>query len=389
METSRKTSFDNAKRVIVKVGSNVLTEDNGLNLNVVRSISRQICRLIDRGLEVILVTSGAMSAGIRKIGLSRRPDEIPRRQAVSAVGQASLIMEYENAFERYGTKVAQILLTSEDLSNRKRYLNARNTLNTLLAWQVVPVINENDTVTIESIKFGDNDNLAAMITLLLDADILIILSDIDGLFTKDPRTHTDAELIPMVTAFRKNLEKSASAIPGSLGTGGMLSKIKAAKKVTAAGVPMVVANGNIPDILEKLFNAESFGTFFMPQSERLASRKCWIGYSLKPEGGIIIDGGAATAVLKRGKSLLASGVVGVEGDFGQGAPVEFKTINNDVLGTGLVNYSSGDIRKIMGLQSQKISEKLGQKPYDEVIHRDNLVITAEKDKRHQEASHDD
>lgn len=389
METSRKTSFDNAKRVIVKVGSNVLTEDNGLNLNVVRSISRQICRLIDRGLEVILVTSGAMSAGIRKIGLSRRPDEIPRRQAVSAVGQASLIMEYENAFERYGTKVAQILLTSEDLSNRKRYLNARNTLNTLLAWQVVPVINENDTVTIESIKFGDNDNLAAMITLLLDADILIILSDIDGLFTKDPRTHAEAELIPMVTAFRKNLEKSASAIPGSLGTGGMLSKIKAAKKVTAAGVPMVVANGNIPDILEKLFNAESFGTFFMPQSERLASRKCWIGYSLKPEGGIIIDDGAATAVLKRGKSLLASGIVGVEGDFGQGAPVEFKTIKNDVLGTGLVNYSSGDIRKIMGLQSQKISEKLGQKPYDEVIHRDNLVITAEKDKRHQEAHHDD
>ncbi len=389
METGRKTSFDNAKRVVVKVGSNVLTEDNGLNLNVVRSISRQICRLIDRGLEVILVTSGAMSAGIRKIGLSKRPDEIPRRQAVSAVGQATLIMEYESAFERYGAKVAQILLTSEDLSNRRRYLNARNTLNTLLAWQVVPVINENDTVTIESIKFGDNDNLAAMIALLLDADILVILSDIDGLFTKDPRTHADAELIPTVTAFRKTIERAASAIPGSLGTGGMLSKIKAAKKVTAAGVPMVVANGKIPDILEKLFNAESYGTFFMPQSERLASRKCWIGYSLKPEGCIIIDDGAATAVLKRGKSLLASGIVGVEGDFGQGAPVEFKTVVNDVLGTGLVNYSSGDIRKIMGLQSQRIAEKLGQKPYDEVIHRDNLVITTGKNKRHQEALHDD
>jgi glutamate 5-kinase len=377
MKTDRKTSFDNAKRVIVKVGSNVLTEDSGLALNVVRSISRQICRLIDRGLEVILVTSGAMSAGLRKIGLSKRPDEIPKRQAVSAVGQASLIMEYENAFERYGNKVAQILLTSDDLNNRKRYLNARNTLYTLLSWQVVPIINENDTVAIESIKFGDNDNLAAMIALLMDADILIILSDIDGLYAKDPRSNPDAELIPMITAFNKGLEKIAGDIPGSLGTGGMLSKIKAAKKVTAAGVPMVIANGNVPDILEKLFDGGNYGTFFVPQAERLSSRKCWIGYSLKPEGVIVIDHGAATAVLKRGKSLLSSGIVDVEGSFGIGAPVEFKTAESDILGTGLVNYSAADIRKIMGLQSRQIQERLGEKPYDEVIHRDNLVITTE------------
>jgi len=377
MKTDRKTSFDNAKRVIVKVGSNVLTENSGLDLNVVRSISRQICRLIDRGLEVILVTSGAMSAGIRKIGLSKRPDEIPKRQAVSAVGQASLIMEYENAFERYGNKVAQILLTSEDLNNRKRYLNARNTLYTLLSWQVVPIINENDTVAIESIKFGDNDNLAAMIALLMDADILIILSDIDGLYAKDPRSNPDAELIPTVTTFKKSLEKVAGDIPGSLGTGGMLSKIKAAKKVTSAGVPMVIANGNVPDILEKLFDGGSYGTFFVPQADRLPSRKCWIGYSLKPEGVIVIDQGAATAVLKRGKSLLSSGIIGVEGDFGIGAPVEFKTAESDILGTGLVNYSAADIRKIMGLQSRQIQERLGEKPFDEVIHRDNLVITTE------------
>ena len=377
MKTDRKTSFDNAKRVIVKVGSNVLTENSGLDLNVVRSISRQICRLIDRGLEVILVTSGAMAAGIRKIGLAKRPDEIPKRQAVSAVGQASLIMEYENAFDRYGNKVAQILLTSDDLNNRKRYLNARNTLYTLLSWQVVPIINENDTVAIESIKFGDNDNLAAMIALLMDADILIILSDIDGLYAKDPRSNPDAELIPTVTTFKKSLEKVAGDIPGSLGTGGMLSKIKAAKKVTAAGVPMVIANGNVPDILEKLFDGGSYGTFFVPQAERLPSRKCWIGYSLKPEGVIVIDQGAATAVLKRGKSLLSSGIVGVEGDFGIGAPVEFKTAESDILGTGLVNYSASDIRKIMGLQSRQIQDRLGEKPFDEVIHRDNLVITTE------------
>lgn len=377
MITDRKTSFDNARRVIVKVGSNVLTEDTGLDLNVVRSISRQICRLIDRGLEVILVTSGAMAAGIRKIGLAKRPDEIPKRQAVSAVGQASLIMEYENAFERYGNKVAQILLTSDDLNNRKRYLNARNTLYTLLSWQVIPIINENDTIAVESIKFGDNDNLAAMIALLMDADILIILSDIDGLYAKDPRIHPDAELIPTVTTFKKSLEKVAGENPGSLGTGGMLSKIKAAKKVTSAGVPMVIANGNIPDILDKLFDGADFGTFFVPQSERLPSRKCWIGYSLKPEGVIIIDQGAATAVLKRGKSLLSSGIVEVIGDFGIGAPVEFKTAHSEALGTGLVNYSAADIRKIMGLQSRHILERLGEKPYDEVIHRDNLVITTE------------
>jgi glutamate 5-kinase len=383
MITDRKTSFDNARRVIVKVGSNVLTEEAGLDLNVVRSMSRQICRLIDRGLEVILVTSGAMSAGMRKIGLSKRPDEIPKRQAVSAVGQASLIMEYENAFERFGNKVAQILLTSDDLNNRKRYLNARNTLYTLLSWQVVPIINENDTIAVESIKFGDNDNLAAMIALLMDADLLIILSDIDGLYAKDPRIHPDAELIRTVTTFRKSIEKAAGENPGSLGTGGMGTKIKAAKKVTAAGVPMVIANGNIPDILEKLFDGADYGTFFVPQSERLPSRKCWIGYSLKPQGTILIDQGAATAVMKRGKSLLSSGIVGVVGEFGIGDPVEFKTADSDVLGTGLVNYSAADIRKIMGLQSRQIQERLGEKPYDEVIHRDNLVITTEKGASHE------
>jgi glutamate 5-kinase len=286
-------------------------------------------------------------------------------------------MEYENAFERYGNKVAQILLTSDDLNNRKRYLNARNTLYTLLSWQVVPIINENDTIAIESIKFGDNDNLAAMIALLMDADILIILSDIDGLYAKDPRSNPDAELIPTVTAYKKSLEKVAGDLPGSLGTGGMLSKIKAAKKVTAAGVPMVIANGNVPDILEKLFDGGAYGTFFVPQAERLPSRKCWIGYSLKPEGVIVIDQGAAMAVLKRGKSLLASGIVGIEGEFGIGAPVEFKTAESDILGTGLVNYSAADIRKIMGLQSRQIQERLGEKPFDEVIHRDNLVITTE------------
>ena len=374
MRQDRKTAFENARRVVVKVGSNVLTKDSGLNLAVVRSLSRQISRLIDDGRQVILVSSGAMASGLKKMGLARRPDEIPRRQAVSAVGQAGLIMEYEKAFERHGKKVAQVLLTSEDLNNRVRYLNARNTLYTLLSWGVVPILNENDTVMVEEIKFGDNDNLAAVITLQMDADILVNLTDIEGLFTRDPRTFPGAELIAEVTTIKKEIETLASDIPGALGSGGMLSKIRAARKVTAAGIPMVIASGLKQRILDGLFSGRAHGTFFVPKKQRLASRKCWIGYTLKPKGTIFVDAGAADAVLRRGKSLLPSGVVSVDGDFDVGAPVSVGT-DSGLLGTGLVNYSASEIRKIMGLKTSQIKNRLGAKPYDEVIHRDNLAIT--------------
>jgi len=368
-----------AKRVVVKVGSNVLTEDNGLNLKAIRSIARQICRLIENGLEVILVSSGAMASGVKKIGLTARPDELPKRQAVAAIGQAGLMMEYEKAFDRYHRKVAQILLTSEDLSNRKRYLNARNTLYTLLSWKVVPIINENDTVWIEEIKLGDNDNLAAMITLLMDADVLINLTDIDGLYTKDPRTYPEAELIVTVSAISQETERMAGDIPGALGTGGMISKIKAARKVNSAGVPMVIAKGDRPNILLKLFAGHKQGTYFIPRKQKLASRKCWIAFSLKPKGVIKIDDGAMKAILKNGKSLLPSGIIAVQDDFGVGAPVEFRNRNDEILGIGLVNYSSTEIQKIMGLKSNHIMQVLGHKSYDEVIHRDNLAITARCD----------
>jgi len=377
MKNNRKSIFNNAKRLVVKVGSNVLTEDHGLNLKAIRSISRQICRLIDSGLEVILISSGAMASGVKKVGLDKRPDEIPKRQAIAAVGQAGLIMEYEKAFARYHKKVAQILLTGDDLNNRRRYLNARNTLCMLLSWKVVPIINENDTVMIDEIQFGDNDNLAAMITLLMDADILVNLTDIDGLYTKNPRKYPDAELIPLVSTIRENIVKVAGDIPGPLGTGGMLSKINAARKVTASGIPMVIANGGKPDILLKLFSGKEIGTFFVSKKKKLKSRKCWIAFTLKPKGAIRIDDGAAAAILNRGKSLLPSGIVHVEGEFNVGAPVEFKNGDNETLGTGLVNYSSDDIRKIMGLKSSQIKKILGHKPYDDVIHRDNLAITSE------------
>ncbi len=375
MNEQHRSSFNQAKRIVVKIGSNVLTQDQGLNRGVVKSISMQIGGLIDKGLEVILVSSGAMACGVKKIGLSKRPDEIPQRQAAAAVGQAGLMNEYEQAFGINSKKVAQILLTRADLSDRKRYLNARNTLNTLLSWDVIPIINENDTVAVEEIKFGDNDNLSAMITTLMDADLLINLTDIDGLYTKDPRTHSDADLIPEVSVIDRAIEKLASDIPGALGTGGMLSKIKAAAKVCAAGIPMIIANGNKPDILTALFSGKKQGTLFIPKKEKLSGRKCWIAFSLKPEGTIKIDKGAALAILSKGKSLLPSGITDVEGKFGTGAAVEFADNNETVLGIGLVNYSASDIRKIKGLKSGQIKDCLGYKPYDEVIHRDNLAIT--------------
>ena len=291
MNQLRKKCIKGAKRIVIKVGSNVLTEENGLNLSSIRSISSQICSLISGGMEVLLVSSGAMASGIRKVGLPKRPDEIPRRQAVAAVGQAGLIMAYEKAFERHKIKVAQILLTNEDLASRQRYLNARNTLNTLLAWQIVPIINENDTVMTEEIQFGDNDTLAASITLLMDADLLVNLTDIDGLYNKDPRAHDDAVMIPVVSMIDKQVERIASAIPGALGRGGMQSKIKAAKRLNTAGVPMIIANGLRHGILKKLFAGKDHGTFFIPRNEKLASRKRWIGFNLKPQGAVFLDDG--------------------------------------------------------------------------------------------------
>jgi glutamate 5-kinase len=365
-----------AKRIVVKVGSNVLTARNGLNTVVIDALTHQICHLIDDGRQVLLVSSGAMAAGMKTLRLDRRPESIPNRQAIAAVGQSGLMHTYEQKFARYGKHVAQILLTSEDLNIRKRYLNARNALNTLLSWRVVPIINENDTIMVEEIKLGDNDNLSAMIALLMDADALINLTDIGGLFTKDPRSEPDAVLIPEVTTIGKRIESYAGGIAGALGTGGMQSKIRAAKKLTAAGVPMVIAQGDKTDILLRLTRGERHGTYFVPNTRKLNRRKCWIAYTLKPRGALNLDEGAAQAIVKKGKSLLPSGIVAVEGNFSHGAAVVFKDRSGRELGVGLINYSAAETRAIMGLQTSQIAGRLGAKPYDEVVHRNNLVITA-------------
>ncbi len=377
MKRNRKKKSNAIRRAVVKVGSNVLTAQAGLNIDAISSISSQICRLLDQGIQIILVSSGAMASGMKKMGFPKRPEAIPKRQAISAIGQAGLIREWEKAFARFDRKVAQILLTSDDLVSRKRYLNARNTMNTLLEWQVVPIINENDTIMVEEIKLGDNDNLAAMISLLLDADIFINLTDIDGLYDKDPRVFPDAQLIPRVATYSRSIEKYAGDIPGALGTGGMLSKIKAARKVTASGIPMVIAKGYRPDILIRLAAGEPHGTYFVPREQKLNRKKCWIGYTVNPQGTIKVDAGAAKALMNNGKSLLPSGIVDVQGQFPVGAAVAVVTEERRLIGNGLVNYNAEEIRIIMGLKTSQIKARLGQKTYDEVIHRDNLVITGE------------
>ncbi|MFH0845547.1 MAG: glutamate 5-kinase, partial [Pseudomonadota bacterium] len=326
-------------------------------------------------IEVILVSSGAIAAGLKKTGLAKRPQSISHQQALAAIGQSTLMMAYERAFGRYGQKVAQILVTRDDLNHRGRYLNARNTIFTLLSWKIVPIINENDTVVVEEIKFGDNDNLSAMITNLTESHLLVNLTNIDGLFDKDPRIHQDASLIHVIEKMNKEIMTFASAIPGFLGTGGMASKIKAAQKVTVGGVPAIIANGLKKGILKKIFSGREEGTLFLPQDTAIPSRKHWIAFAMAKKGEIVIDRGAERALIENCKSLLPSGIREVRGRFNMGDSVGLVNEDNQELAVGIVNYHSGDVKKIMGLKSSEIESRLGYKHDDEVIHRDNLVIT--------------
>ena len=374
MEKIRKDLLKQVKRIVSKVGSGVLTSAGGLNMTVIDDLTTEICTLKKEGFEVLLVSSGAIASGLKKIGMSKRPQSVSQQQAMAAVGQSSLIMAYEDAFERHGHKVAQILLTRDDLTHRRRYLNARNTLFTLLSWNIVPIINENDTVVVDEIKFGDNDNLSAMVTNLTESQLLINLTDIDGLFDKDPRNHDDAKLIDVVEKADRKIMRYASSIPGFLGTGGMASKIKAARKVALRGVPAIIANGLKPGILDLIFSGKEEGTLFLPGETTLCSRKHWIAFTKSPKGEIVIDRGAERAILKKGKSLLPSGMVEVRGRFSLGNSVLLLNEAGDQIAVGMVNYHSGDIRKIMGAKSAEIESRLGFKHDDEVIHRDNLVL---------------
>ena len=373
----RQHYLSKAKRVVLKLGSAVLTGADGLNQPLIQRLVGEIGRLSSGDREFILVSSGAIAAGCRKLGLASRPAGMPQAQAVAAAGQSVMMHVYEEAFAELGLKVAQILLTHDDLESRQRFLNARNTLFTLLQWQVVPIINENDTVATDELKFGDNDNLAALICNLVGADLLIILTDIDGLYDQDPREHPDAKLVPLVESFDAELEKAASGKAGALGRGGMGSKLQAARKAAAAGLPTIIANGLTPGVLKKIFAGEEVGTIFLPQAQKLKSRQYWLAYNVNPKGAILLDKGAWEALTKRHKSLLPAGIVAVFGGFGKGAAVQLMDPEGRPFAIGLTNYSARDIARIQGRQTKEIEQFLGQKGYDEVIHRDNLVIFPE------------
>lgn len=363
-----------ARRVVVKIGSAVLAgTDGGLDRARIDALVDEIAAQHAAGREMIVVTSGAVAAGVVRLGLAQRPKLIPQKQAAAAVGQIGVMSAYEAAFARHQLKVAQVLLTQDDLNSRRRYLNAKHAMMTLLEWRVIPVVNENDTVVVEEIKLGDNDNLSALTAILLDADLLVILSDIDGLHTADPRTNPDARLVPLVDAVTPAVEAMAG-VGGPLGTGGMATKLGAAKKVCASGIAAIVADGRRPGVIGSvLAGAPDVGTFFRPVADRLASRKRWIAYTLKPAGALVVDDGARRALVEQGRSLLPSGLREVRGAFGVGACVQCFDLGGREIARGLTSYGAAELEKIAGRHSRDIESLLGYSRGDEVIHRNDLV----------------
>lgn len=371
----RQTLFDKARRIVVKVGSAVLTDQNGIAEEVVENIVREICFLHNSGREVILVSSGAVAAGIKKISYNQNSKlGIKEKQALAAIGQSSLMQTYEKYFSSFNLNTAQVLLTHSDLALRDRYLNVRNTLLTLFKFNVIPVINENDTVSVQELRFGDNDTLGAYICNLIEADMFICLTDVIGLYSGNPETDHAAQPVYTITEITPEVESWVNNVKSALGTGGMESKIKAAKIVSSGGGSSFIGPGKEKEILQKLFSGQMVGTFFLPCKDRIQSRKRWIATVLKPQGVLILDAGACSALCDRGKSLLPSGVMEIKGSFGVGDPVHCRDENGKVIAIGLINYSSEDTHKIKGKHSSKIEEILGYKDNDEVMHRDNLVI---------------
>ncbi|MCL4536994.1 MAG: glutamate 5-kinase [Nitrospirae bacterium] len=362
-------------RIVVKIGSNILTDrKGGLNQKRIYSIAKDISDVCKADYEIVIVSSGAVAAGMKKLGLKEKPKDIQLKQAAAAVGQSSLMWAYEKSFGDFGKKVAQVLLTRDDFSERGRYLNSKNTLITLLSYGIIPVINENDTVATDEIKFGDNDHLAALVSGMIDAERLVILSDVEGLYSSDPNKNPDAEIIHFVSEIAPEFEAMAGGAGSAVGTGGMYSKILAAKKAVSYGIKVNIISGRKKGLTVSLLKGIHHGTEFKPQTKKIPSRKGWIAYAIKPRGSLVIDDGAVNAILKAGKSLLPSGIVRVEGVFDTGDAVYCIDLRGDRIAKGIVNYSSQDIERMKGRKTSEIEAILGYKYSDEVIHRDNLVL---------------
>ena len=363
-------------RVVVKVGTRLLAGPTGrLNRDYIESLVKQLTDLHRKGNEVILVSSGAIGAGMGRLGMERRPGSIPEKQAVAAVGQGLLVQTYEKLFSVHGLTVAQVLLTRMDLVNRRRYINARNTICCLLNWGVIPVINENDTVSVEEIKFGDNDQLSALVAGLIDARLLVILTNIDGFYSSNPRKDPGARLIPVVDEITPQLKSYAGLSGDDLATGGMITKLLAAEIATNSGIGVYIADGTAPDILGRIISGEQVGTYFIPQKHYLSHRKRWIAFGQVVKGSVTIDKGAERALCREGKSLLPVGVIEVDGSFETGDLISMLDMEGAELGRGLTNFSSSELTRIKKHSSSDISDILGEgdEP-EEVIHRDNMVI---------------
>ena len=365
-----------ANVAVVKVGTNVLTDSAGrLDRPRIQSLADQLARIRAQNRQVVLVSSGAIGAGVGKLALGRWPTELPQLQACAAVGQTALMQLYQEALAPHGIHPAQILLTAGDFDSRARYLNVRHTIRTLFEYGCLPIINENDTVSVAEIKFGDNDHLAAMVTNLLRAPLLVLLTNVDGLYADDPRTNPDAKLQATVPYIDDGITGMAGTSKSQLGTGGMKSKLKAARLATAAGESVIMANGSLDNILDRIFAGEPVGTLFLPHGEGVPSWKRWLGFTARPRGSLCLDAGARRAVVEKGRSLLPVGVARVEGEFGKGDVVSICDLEGQEIARGLSNYSSHDAARIRGLQTEQVKETLGAVPYAELVHRDNLVLT--------------
>jgi glutamate 5-kinase len=364
------------KRVVVKIGSSLVASSNGgLRLDRIKRLTEEFGVLQTQNRQLVLVSSGAIVAGISHLALKTYPQEVPLLQAAAAVGQSRLLHAYEMAFEESGHKIAQILLTHQDLADRRRFLNARHTLTTLLQLGVIPIINENDTVATEEIRFGDNDALAGQIAHLIDADLLVILSDVNGLYEADPYLNPSAKLIPLVSTITKKIENLAGASRTQSSRGGMVTKIQAAKQAGRFGVPTLLLNGETPHALGQALEGNPSGTFFVSKQSSLNTRKQWIAFTLRPKGEVMLDDGAVAALALRGKSLLASGILNIKGTFLTGDPISCTTQEGIIFAQGLSNYSAETLHRIKGKQTSEIRQLLGALEYEEVIHRDNLALT--------------
>lgn len=374
-EASRE-ALQKAKRIVIKVGTSTITYANGKrNFSQIDRLAREISDLQNQGKEMILVTSGAVAVGVDRMGLPGKPKTIPGKQAAAAVGQGVLMHTYEKFFADYGQIVAQVLITKTEAIDRHRYTNTRNTFMELMRQRVIPIVNENDVVALDELKIGDNDNMSALVAGIVDADLVIILSDVDGLYTANPQTHHDAVIVPEVAEITPEIEASAGGVGSARGTGGMATKIQAAKAATSSGIHLVIASGTEKNAITRVLQGEELGTLFVSRENRLQFRKRWLAFGAKIAGSIVVDDGCAKAIRKAGGcSILPAGVFAVQGEFLPGSTVSVIDKDAHELARGLVHYSSAELEQIKGCNSGEIANILGHKNFDEVIHRDDLVI---------------